>query len=137
VALGSLWPSSCGRWYANGGWILRAALIAALQIQPFIILNGAESGDAAADVSLLLIELMLWTHFVSEGDDVRTQVHVSGPQAGDLVVISGEEVIREIAKNRLSIGEAYPQGLIRLYGTEEQVRSFLIRYDQVGSERSN
>jgi hypothetical protein len=87
--------------------------------------------------SLLLIEPMLWTHFVSEGDDVRTQVHVSGPQAGDLVVISGEEVIREIAKNRLSIGEAYRQGLIRLYGTGEQVRSFLIRYDQVGSERSN
>jgi hypothetical protein len=87
--------------------------------------------------SLLLIEPMLWTRFVSEGGDVRTQVHVSGPQAGDLVVISGEEVIREIAKNRLSIGEAYRRGLIRLYGTEEQVRSFLIRYDQVGSVHSD
>jgi hypothetical protein len=83
--------------------------------------------------SLLLIEPMLWTRFVSEGGDVRPQVHVSGPQAGDLVVISGEEVIREIAHNRLSIGEAYSHGLIRLYGTEEQVRSFLTRYDQVGS----
>lgn len=83
--------------------------------------------------SLLLIEPMLWSRFVSEGGDARPQVHVSGPQAGDLVVISGEEVIREIAHNRLSIGEAYRQGLIRLYGTEEQIRSFLTRYDQVGS----
>ena len=87
--------------------------------------------------SLLLIEPMLWTRFVSDGGDVRAQVHVSGPQAGDLVAISGEEVIREIAKNRLSIGEAYRRGLIRLYGTEEQVRSFLIRYDQVGSVHSD
>jgi hypothetical protein len=40
--------------------------------------------------SLLLIEPMLWTRFVPDGGDVRTQVHVPGPQAGDLVVISGE-----------------------------------------------
>jgi hypothetical protein len=79
---------------------------------------------------------MLWTRFVSEGGDVRPQVHVSGPNAGDLVVISGEEVIQEIAHDRLSFGEAYRQGLIRLYGTEEQVRLFLTRYDQVGSVHS-
>ena len=87
--------------------------------------------------SLLLIEPMLWTRFVSEDGDVRPQVHVSGPQAGDLVVISGEDVIREIAKSRLSIGEAYRHGLIRLYGTEEQVKSFLTRYGQVGSAHSD
>jgi hypothetical protein len=80
----------------------------------------------------LLIEPMLWTRFVSEGGDVRTQVHMSGPQAGDLVVISGEDVIREIARGQLSIGEAYRYGLIRLYGTEQQVALFLNLYDQVG-----
>jgi hypothetical protein len=82
--------------------------------------------------SLLLIEPMLWTRFRSEGDDVRTQVHVAGPEAGDLVVISGEEVIRAIANNRLTVGEAYGSGLIRLYGTGDQVRSFLTLYDRVG-----
>jgi hypothetical protein len=76
---------------------------------------------------------MRWTRFVSDGDDVRAKVHVSGPQAGDLVVISGEEIIRKIADNRLSIAEAYRHELIRLYGTEEQLRSFLTRFDQVGS----
>src|SRR5262245_36062571 len=50
--------------------------------------------------SLLLIEPMLWTHFESDGDDVRAKVHESGPQAGDLVVISGENVIREIANSQ-------------------------------------
>src|SRR5262245_15562999 len=64
--------------------------------------------------SLVLIEPMLWTRFVSEGDDVQMQVHVSGPQVGDLVVISGEEVIRAVANSRLTVGEAYRAGLIRL-----------------------
>jgi hypothetical protein len=82
--------------------------------------------------SLLLIEPMLWTRFISDGGDVQTQVHVSGPQAGDLVVISGEEVLRAVANNRLTVGEAYRSGVIRLYGRNEQVRSFLTLYDQVG-----
>lgn len=85
--------------------------------------------------SLVLIEPMLWTRFVSEGGDVQMQVHVPGPQAGDLVVISGEEVIRAVANSRLTVGEAYRAGLIRLYGTDEQVRSFLTLYDQVGKLR--
>jgi hypothetical protein len=84
--------------------------------------------------SLLLIEPMLWTRFVSDGGDVRMQVHVSGPQAGELAVISGEDVIREIAGNRLSIGEAHRHGLIRLYGTDDQVMLFLRLYDQVGRQ---
>jgi hypothetical protein len=82
--------------------------------------------------SLLLIEPMLWTRFTPEDGDLQTQVHISAPQAGDLVLISGEEVIREISNNRLAVGEAYRHGLIRLYGTEDQVALFLTLYDQLG-----
>jgi hypothetical protein len=56
---------------------------------------------------------------------VRTNVHVSGPEAEDLVVISGEEVIRAIADSTLTVSEAHRLGLIRLYGTKEQVAWFL------------
>jgi hypothetical protein len=85
--------------------------------------------------ALLLIEPMLWTRFIAEGGDVRTQVHVSGPQAGDLVVITGEEVLRAVADNRLTIAEAYRSGVMRLYGRDDQVSSFLIAYDQIGGLR--
>ena len=95
-------------------------------------LSQSSGGMPRPTFSLLLIEPMLWTRFISDGADVQTRVHVSGPQGGDLVVISGEEVIRAVANNRLTVGEAYRSGLIRLYGTEEQVRSFLTLYDQVG-----
>jgi hypothetical protein len=97
---------------------------------------GMSSGEMPPPtLSLLLIEPMLWTRLVSDGGEVQTQVHVSGPQAGDLVVISGEEVIRAVVNNRLTVGEAYRSGLIRLYGTDEQVVSFLTLYDQVGRLR--
>jgi hypothetical protein len=75
--------------------------------------------------SLLLIEPMLWTRFVPDGDDLQPRVHVPGPESGDLVLISGEDVVREIANDRLTISEAHRLGLFRLYGTEDQVTLFL------------
>jgi len=92
------------------------------------------SAGAIPTFSLLLIEPMLWTRFVSDGE-VRAEAHVSGPQPGDLVVISGEEVIRAVANNRLAVGEAYRSRLIRLYGTDEQVAAFLALCEQIGMPR--
>jgi len=89
-----------------------------------------DSGPPA--LSLLLIEPMLWTRFVADSADLQTQVHASGPEIGDLVLISGEDVIREITSSRLTIGEAHRLGLMRFYGTEEQIARFLVLYDQVG-----
>jgi hypothetical protein len=95
-------------------------------------LQMSSGGTPPAAFSLLLIEPMLWTRFVPERADLHAQVHVAGPQEGDLVLISGEAVIREITRNRLTIGDAHRQGLIRLYGTEQQVALFLTLYDRVG-----
>jgi hypothetical protein len=82
--------------------------------------------------ALVLVEPMLWTRFTPEDGDRHLQAHVSGPQTGDLVVVSGEEVIRAIVDARLTVGEAWRSGLLRLYGTDEQIRSFLTIYDGVG-----
>jgi len=90
------------------------------------------NGTRPPAFSLLLIEPMLWTRFASENGDLRTQVHASGPHAEDLVVITAEEVIREVTRNRLTLGEAHRLGLIRLYGKEEQMTLFLTLYNQVG-----
>jgi len=78
--------------------------------------------------SLLLIEPMLWTRFNAEGGDLHAQVHVSAPPVGELVLITGEDVVREIANHRLSVSDAYRQGLIRLYGPETEIARFLQLY---------
>jgi hypothetical protein len=84
--------------------------------------------------SLVLVEPMLWTRFEAGQGEVRTQVHVSGPQSEDLVLISGEDVIRELANGGLTIGEAREVGLIRFYGSERHIMRFLDAYKDVGSK---
>jgi len=100
----------------------------------------AESLRAVADApplsfSLVLIEPMLWTHFEVTPGEVNMQIHVANPQPGDLILISGQDVIRAVAENELAVGEAHRRGLIRLYGNETQITAFLGAFRDVGRER--
>jgi hypothetical protein len=81
-------------------------------------------GGPPSSFSLVLVEQMLWTRF-DLGNSVKIEVHVPAPASGELVVVSGEGVIAEIANARLSIAEARRLGLIRLYGSEAQIDRFL------------
>lgn len=74
-----------------------------------------DPGDELA-FSMVLLEPMLWTRFSMRDGHVATSVHVNGPAAGDLVVITTEAVIREIADHRLTPERARQIGLIRIYG---------------------
>ncbi len=55
----------------------------------------------------------------------RAQVHVTGPQPDQVVLVSGQDVIHAIADGGLGLGEAYGLGLIRAYGSEEKIARFL------------
>ena len=83
--------------------------------------------------SLLLIESMLWTRFHPAHGELQTGVHVAAPQAGELVLVSGEDVIGQITRSRLSIGDAHRLGLIRFYGTEKEIELFLALYSEIGT----
>jgi hypothetical protein len=72
----------------------------------------------------VLVEPMLWSHYDNGPDGLRVEVHTSGPRVGDLVVISGLDVIHAIAGGVLDPGEAFELGLIRLYGTGVRQRVF-------------
>lgn len=77
-------------------------------------------------VSLVLIEPMLWTRFESDTNGLHMRVHVTGPEPGDVVLVSGEAVIGEIASGRMTIGKAHEYGLIRLYGPAAKRALFLL-----------
>jgi hypothetical protein len=84
-------------------------------------------------VSIVLVEPMLWTRFnADEGGELNAQMHVSGPERGDLIAVSGEMVVAALADSRLTIGEAQRAGLIRLYGSDEQIAWFLVTFRDVG-----
>lgn len=95
----------------------------------------AAVGAAPLSFSLVLIEPMLWTRFDVTSGELNTQLHVAGPQPGDLILVSGQDVIRAVAEGELAVGEAHGRGLIRLYGSEKQVAAFLDAFRDVGRER--
>ncbi|ASY65182.1 hypothetical protein SJ05684_b42000 (plasmid) [Sinorhizobium sojae CCBAU 05684] len=79
-------------------------------------------------VSLVLIEPMLWTRFEMGTSGLHMRVHVTGPEPEDVVLVSGEAVIAEIASGGLTIGKAHELGLIRLYGPAAKRALFLLAY---------
>ncbi|CAN7628454.1 hypothetical protein [Mesorhizobium caraganae] len=97
------------------------------------MLRAASPGPAQPSVSLVVVEPMLWTRFDQGPDGMRTTVHISGAQPGDLVLVSGEAVVTEIAARRLTFGQAVERGVVRLYGTAPQIAQFLRNYSDVGA----
>ncbi|QFI69065.1 hypothetical protein [Sinorhizobium alkalisoli] len=77
-------------------------------------------------VSLVLIEPMLWTRFEMDTSGLHMRVHVTGPEPEDVVLVSGEAVIGEIASGRLTFGKARELGLVRLYGPAAKRALFLL-----------
>ncbi|RUU13862.1 hypothetical protein EOD23_03050 [Mesorhizobium sp. USDA-HM6] len=100
------------------------------------MLRAASPGPAQPSVSLVVVEPMLWTRFDQGPDSLRTTVHVSGAHPGDLVLVSGEAVVTEIAARRLTFGQAVERGVVRLYGTAPQIAQFLLNYSDVGASDS-
>lgn len=100
------------------------------------MLRVASPGPSQPSVSLVVVEPMLWTRFDQGPDGLRTTVHVSGAQPGDLVLVAGEAVIAEIAARRLTFGQAVERGVVRLYGTAPQIAQFLRSYSHVGASDS-
>jgi hypothetical protein len=93
-------------------------------LDKFARLLDAGPGETLPSFSLVLVEPMLWSHYDNGPDGLSVEVHTSGPRVGDLVVISGLDVIHAIAGGVLDPSEAFELGLIRLYGTERQTARF-------------
>ncbi len=106
-------------------------------LERFAELLGGGSDDAPAlSFSLVLVEPMLWTHFEAGPRGPRAQAHVSGPQSDQLVLVSGQNVIRAIANKELGIAEADRLGLIRLYGSRAADRCVSAMFQGRGAPAS-
>ncbi len=74
-------------------------------------------------VAMVLVGPMLWSRFAGGDGPVRAQVHVAGPQAGDVVAVTDIAVLEAIANGTIGVGNALDAGLIRLYGAPEAAQS--------------
>jgi hypothetical protein len=98
------------------------------------LLRAESSQPSQPAFSLVLVEPVLWTRFEPRTDGLYAKVHVASPERGDLVLVTGEAVISEIALGRLTVGDAAKIGLIRLYGSEKQKSDFIGTYRLVGGQ---
>lgn len=96
----------------------------------------ASSGRLRTPVAVVLIEPMLWARFEPTAAGLRTAIHAAGAGHGDLVMITGEAVITEIAAGRLTLGQAYGRGVVRLYGDDAQIAAFIQDHREVGAHLS-
>lgn len=81
----------------------------------------AASGPQAPAFAVVLLTPMLWTRFESRGGHSVTP-HVSGPDPGDVVVVTDESVVAALERGRLAPRRAMELGLVRFYGPEDRAR---------------
>ncbi len=95
--------------------------------------NGLAAARPAEDVpaiSMVLLGPVLWTRFVPGATSVEIATHATGPEPGDVVIVTDVAVISAIATARLTPREARALGLLRLYGTGDAVERVSIWLDR-------
>ena len=110
--------------------------LAKTSLEQFGAMLGASPEPLQSPVTVVLVEPMLWARFVPSPEGLQTVVHVSGAERGDLVLVTGEAVVAEIAAHRLTFGQAYARGVVRLYGDDARIAAFLRTAAQVGASQA-
>jgi hypothetical protein len=86
-------------------------------------LNAVADKTSAPPIALVLVEPMMWTRFTADAAGLKAEVHVAGPDPGDLVLVSGEAVVHEIAEGRLAVAEAHRLGLLSTLSRKSEAKS--------------
>lgn len=91
------------------------------RLQRFQHLLGEAAGDRTdlPDMSVLLVDSQLWTRFRASQSGYRIEQHAAGPAPDDVVIITGEYVLDQIAAGAISPAEALETGVIAVDGRSE------------------
>lgn len=86
-------------------------------------------------ISLVLVRPMLWTNFLGDGpkSEMSVSLHAPGPTDETLVLVTDELPLNAIADGQMRVSEAMELGIIRAYGTQEQIDSFLADFGNIGT----
>jgi hypothetical protein len=85
--------------------------------------RSGNSPDAAAHpaVAVVLMGPMLWSRIEPQNGGAQLRTHVSGPVAGDVVMVTDTPALEAIVGAGMAFEHAVDLGLVRLYGPESQV----------------
>lgn len=96
--------------------------VAARQMERFRdITNDGTGQGPGPGFSIVLLGPMLWSNYAASASDYSLALHVPGPAAGDVVIVTDTPVISALVERHLTPLAAEVLGLIRYYGADHDV----------------
>ncbi len=97
----------------------------------------ALAGQPMPAFAMVLIGPMLWTRFESPEGTLNMVSHATGPARDDVVIVTDEAVVAALADGRITAREARAQGLVKAYGTSENVDRVSALFDRSFESKEN
>lgn len=76
---------------------------------------------AMPGLAIVFTPAVMWSRLSPQPDKLALTMHVSGPQSGDVVLVTEPVALQAWANKSLSTSQLLDNGLIRLYGDEDKV----------------
>ncbi len=83
----------------------------------------SDTANNQRPISMVYASKALWTRFVTTSQGVLAQAHASGPESGDVVLITEPAVVKAMLSGAVKPEDASRRKLVRLYGTENDTEA--------------
>jgi hypothetical protein len=84
-------------------------------------LDKAPDADDPPALAVVLMGPMLWSRIEPQRAGAQLRTHVSGPEAGDVVLVTDTPALEALVGAGMGFERALELGLVRLYGPEAKV----------------
>lgn len=92
--------------------------------------EAAFDGAPTPAFSIVLIGPMLWSRFEAKDGALKLSAHTTGPNSGDVVIVTDEPVVAALVEGRISPPEARRRGLVRVYGSTDSMARLEAIFDR-------
>jgi hypothetical protein len=89
-----------------------ALMRAQLLLRRFSPMVGEASHASSGSVAVLLVESGMWTRYTFTNNEAVALPHITGPEAGEPVVITSEAVISALVEGKLALKRASSLGVM-------------------------
>lgn len=83
----------------------------------------ADNMSSQAPLAVVFASKMFWTRFMPSAQGLSTKPHVTGPESGDVVLVTDALVLQALLSRTMSLDDAFARGVLRLYGDATAVHS--------------
>jgi hypothetical protein len=106
-------------------------IVQAMRAYGALITKADVAAGEMPNLSVVLIDTLLWTRFARAADAYAVEVHAEGPAPNDVVMVTAGKVMFSLVDGTLTPRIAYDRGLIRLYGPPAAVEMVKEHIDRI------